>query len=71
MTVDAQRESVETDTLLEYRGKDGDRDIHNTSQAKLFVDRENNRLGIRDPNGDGLTYVPLSDVLELLKRTAL
>lgn len=71
MAVEADKGAIEADTLVEYRGKDGNKDVHNTTQAKLFVDREKNRIGVRDPQGNGLTYVPLSDVLDLLKKTAL
>lgn len=61
-------DALETETLLEFRGQDG---THNTSTVKLFIDRSHNRLGVTDAKGGEQYYVPLSDVLDLLKRGVL
>lgn len=63
---------LESDVLVEYRGSDGQREIHNTAGARLFVDPSRNRLGVRGPgSSDGEYYVPLSEVLALLKKGVL
>lgn len=62
----------EWDVLVEYRGKDDAREVHNTAAAKFFIDRDGNRLGVRGPgNSDGEYYIPLSDVLYFLKWSGL
>lgn len=45
-------------------------ELPSVKQVRLFVDKDNNRLGISDPEGrDALKFqVPLSDVLTLLKQ---
>lgn len=61
---------LETQVLVEYRGSENGRAVHNTSSQILFVDKTKNRIGIKDIYG-GHVYVPLSDVLDLLKRGVL
>lgn len=62
----------EEDVLVEYRGTQDGREVHNTASAKLFVDRARNRLGVRGAAPmDGICYVPLSQVLEFLKKGVL
>lgn len=43
----------------------------NVSDGILFLDRERNRIGIRQPQGTSIVSVPLSEVLELLRKGAL
>ena len=65
-------DALEAETLLEFRGKDCDLEVHNTSTVKLFIDRDRNRIGVKDvKEGTEQYYVPLSDVLDLLKRGVL
>lgn len=53
--------------LVEYKGIQDGEDCHNTSTETLYVDKTKNEIGVRDVFG-GRIFVPLSDVLELLKR---
>jgi hypothetical protein len=51
---------------VEYRRTDQGAP-ENVSNAKLFVDREKNRVGIRSTGGEGVVSVPLSELMALLE----
>lgn len=62
-----ENDALEKPVLVEYKGIYEDGEYHNTSTETLYVDKENNQIGLKDVFG-GRVYLPLSDVLELLKR---
>jgi|FLYN01.1.fsa_nt_gi hypothetical protein len=66
-------DSFELPVVVEYRGRDSHagEEVHHTSSAfRLFVDRARNRFGVKSENGD-VYYVPLSSVLEILRKGVL
>lgn len=54
---------VRLETIVAYSGI---RDVG--VPARLYVDRGTNEFGILEPNGDEKAFIPLSSVLQLLKK---
>lgn len=62
----------EAEVLMEFRDRKDGVDVIEKFRAKLFVDRERNRLGVMPIDGHrSELYMPLSDMLSFLKREVL